>query len=88
MSVRKNARTEDKKKDNFIGKVMSFLNNLPRIIVKPFRNMWLELKKVTWPSRQDFINYTLIVLAFMVFMGVIIGLLDLGSSKLVSLMVG
>lgn len=88
MSVRKNARTEDKKKDSFIGKVMSFLNNLPRIIVKPFRNMWLELKKVTWPSRQDFINYTLIVLAFMVFMGVIIGLLDLGSSKLVSLMVG
>ncbi|MBQ8081937.1 MAG: preprotein translocase subunit SecE [Clostridia bacterium] len=45
--------------------------------------MYHELKKVTWPSKKDVINYTLIVLAFMVFMGVVIGLLDLGASSLI-----
>ncbi|MCR4885794.1 MAG: preprotein translocase subunit SecE [Clostridiales bacterium] len=49
--------------------------------------MWRELKKVTWPTRQDLINYSLIVLAFLVFMGVVIGLLDLGSTALVNLIV-
>ena len=49
--------------------------------------MWHELRKVTWPTRQDLINYSLIVLAFLVFMGVVIGLLDLGSTSLVSLFV-
>jgi preprotein translocase subunit SecE len=50
--------------------------------------MWRELKKVTWPTRKDLLNYTLIVLAFMVFMGVVIGLLDMGSSRLIALMIG
>ena len=64
-------------------KFVNFFKNLPANIVRPFRDMWHELKKVTWPSKKDLINYTLIVLAFIVFMGVVIGLLDLGSSALV-----
>ncbi len=88
MADGKNAQAEDRKKKSFIGRAVGFVKRLPRTIIQPFRNMWLELKKVTWPSRSDFLNYTLIVLAFMIFMGVVIGLLDLGSSKLVSLMVG
>ncbi|NLB38670.1 MAG: preprotein translocase subunit SecE [Clostridiales bacterium] len=50
--------------------------------------MWRELKKVTWPSRADLINYTLIVLAFMIFMGVVIGLLDAGASGLIAMLIG
>ena len=46
--------------------------------------MWHELKQVTWPTKKDLINYTCIVLVFMVFMGVVIGLLDMGASKLVT----
>ena len=46
--------------------------------------MWHELKKVTWPTKKDLINYTCIVLLFMVFMGVVIGLLDMGASRLVT----
>ena len=42
---------------------------------------------MTWPTRTDLLNYTLIVLAFMVFMGVVIGLLDMGSSRLIALMI-
>ena len=76
-----------KKTDNQPNKFVSFFKNLPANIVRPFRDMWHELKKVTWPSKKDLINYTLIVLAFIVFMGVVIGLLDLGSSELVRLLI-
>ena len=68
-------------------KLINFFKNLPANIARPFRDMWSELKKVTWPSKKDLINYTLIVLAFIGFMGVVIGLLDLGSSALVSLLI-
>ena len=66
---------------------MGFFKNLPANIARPFKNMWHELRKVTWPSRQDLIKYSLIVLAFLVFMGVVIGLLDLGSTALVNLFI-
>ena len=73
---------KEQEKEN---KFVSFFKNLPRNIARPFKNMWHELRKVTWPSRQDLIKYSLIVLAFLVFMGVVIGLLDLGSTALVKL---
>ena len=75
------------KKEAKESKFVSFFKNLPRNIARPFKNMWHELRKVTWPSRQDLIKYSLIVLAFLVFMGVVIGLLDLGSTALVNLFI-
>ena len=50
-----------------------------------FKNMWHELRKVTWPTREKLVNYTVIVVLFMLFMMVIVGLLDTGASKLVNL---
>ena len=67
-----------------LGKFVAFFKNLPQNIATPFKNMWHELKKVTWPTKQDLIKYTGIVILFMVFMGVVIGLLDMGSSRLVA----
>ena len=49
-----------------------------------FKNMWRELGKVTWPTREKLVNYTMIVVAFMLFMMVGVGLLDAGASKLVN----
>ena len=49
--------------------------------------MWHELRKVTWPTKTEWLNCTLIVLAFMAFMGIIIGLLDLGSARLIQLII-
>ena len=82
-------KTVQKKTDKpaSTNKFVNFFKNLPANIRRPFRDMWHELKKVTWPSKKDVINYTLIVLAFIVFMGVVIGLLDLGSSALISLLI-
>ena len=50
-----------------------------------FKNMWRELGKVTWPTREKLANYSVIVVLFMVFMMVIIGLIDTGASELVRL---
>ena len=54
-------------------------------LVKTFKDMWAELKKVTWPSRKELVNYTLVVIAFMVATGIIIGLIDAGASALIQL---
>ena len=67
-----------------LSKVVAFFKNLPQNIATPFKNMWHELKKVTWPTKQDLIKYSCIVLIFMLFMGIVIGLLDMGSSRLVT----
>ena len=61
-------------------KILNWFKTLPQRIAKPFKNMYYELKKVTWPSKERLISYSCIVLLFMLFMGVIIGLLDMGAS--------
>jgi preprotein translocase subunit SecE len=50
--------------------------------------MWRELKKVTWPTREKLTNYSVIVMLFMLFMMVVIGLLDTGATSLVTLFMG
>ena len=70
-----------------LSKFFSWLTNLPKRIAKPFKNMYYELKKVTWPSKEKLITYSIIVLVFMLFMGVVIGLLDMGASALVKMLV-
>ena len=64
-------------------KILNWFKTLPQRIVKPFRNMYYELKKVTWPSKERLITYSTIVLCFMLVMGVVIGLLDMGASAAV-----
>ena len=80
------AKTKDTAKVSFGTKFVNFCKRLPGKIATPFKNMWHELKKVTWPSKQDLIRYTLIVLAFLVFMGVVVGLLDMGSTALIKVL--
>jgi preprotein translocase subunit SecE len=50
------------KKDNFI--------------VKYFKETRAELKKVTWPTRQEALNLTLIVVGFTISMAALLGLID------------
>ena len=70
-----------------LSKIISWFKNLPKRISKPFKNMYYELKKVTWPSKEKLIAYSVIVLVFMLFMGVVIGLLDMAASALVRLLI-
>ena len=87
MADEKSVQQKNTGKPSFMTRFVDFFKNLPANIARPFRNMWYELRKVTWPSKKDLINYTLLVLAFIVFMGVVIGLLDLGASELVKALI-
>ena len=74
---------EKKDKPSFIKRVCNFFKRIGRF----FKNMWHEMKKVSWPSKKEVLNYSLVVFAFMVIMGVIIGLIDFGSGALIDLIV-
>jgi len=72
---------------SFFQKFVLFFKNFGLRVYRSFKDMHAELKKVTWPTRKELINYTLVVLAFMATMGVIIGLLDTGVAWLVSVLI-
>ena len=80
-TVKETTEVKAEKKEN---KFVAFFKKLPGKVASPFKNMWHELKKVTWPTKANYLKYVAIVLCFMVFMGVVIGLLDMGASKLVA----
>ena len=47
-----------------------------------------ELRKVIWPNRKQMVSYTTVVLVFLAFMVALIGGVDLGLTKLVTLVFG
>ena len=50
-----------------------------------FKDIWNELKKVTWPTGKDLASSTLAGVVFIVLMGALIGLFDFGMHSLFSL---
>ena len=81
------AKAPAKKAPSKMDKFVSWCKRLPSRIAKPFKNMWYELKKVTWPSKRKLFVCSVTVLVFMLFMCVVIGLLDMGASALVKMLV-
>lgn len=47
-----------------------------------WRQVAAELKKVVWPTRQDLITYTTVVLAFVALMMAFITVVDIGIGQL------
>jgi preprotein translocase subunit SecE len=47
------------------------------------RETWVELSKVTWPSRSEVISSTIVILVMCTIMAVIIGFFDFGLTKLI-----
>ena len=70
-------------KPGFFTRAKNWLAALPGRVISAFKNMRAELRNVAWPSRKDLINYSLVVIGFVVVLAVVIGLLDTGSSFLV-----
>ena len=56
-------------------------------LVKTFKDMWAELKKVTWPSKKDLIRHSLVVIMFVLILTVFVGLIDAGLSALLRLII-
>ena len=66
--------TPAKLKDNFVTKSLQFL-----------REVKMELKKVTWPSRKQTIGSTVVVLVLVTIIAFFLGAVDIGLSSLVKL---
>jgi preprotein translocase subunit SecE len=62
------------KKDNFI--------------IKYFKETRAELRKVTWPTRQEALNLTLIVVGFTIFMAALLGIIDYIFAWVFGLIIG
>ncbi len=54
----------------------------PNRITIFFRETVGELRKVNWPTRQEAINLTLIVLIVIAAMAIFLGMLDLGFAEI------
>lgn len=59
-----------------------------RRITKYFKEVGAELKKVTWPTRQELVKYTGVVLVFIMVFAVVIGAMDLGLTSLLKWIIG
>ena len=74
-------------KPSIFKRIGQFFARLGKNIAKAFKNMFFELKKVTWPTKKEMVNYCVVVLVFMVVMGLVVGLFDLGAGALVNFIV-
>jgi len=51
-----------------------------------FREVRVELKKVTWPSRKETIASTSVVLITVILVAFFLGIVDLGLSRLIKVL--
>ena len=58
------------------------LKNIPNRIITFLKEAKLELKKVNWPTRQETLKFTLIVVVISVLVAAFLGGLDVIFSKL------
>ena len=60
----------------------------PNFIQRYFKETVGELRKVTWPTRKEATNLTLVVLVVMVGMSLVLGLLDFIFTQVFALILG
>lgn len=55
--------------------------------IKFFKDIWREVKKVTWPTRKELFSYTGAILVFVITIGVVLTLVDLGLGEVLKLLI-
>ena len=74
---KKPAKKEGKKKGSIFKRIGRF-----------FKDVYSELKKVTWPSRKNLISYTIAVLVFVAIMMLVIYGIDTGAAAAIQAIFG
>ncbi len=54
-------------------------------LVKFFKETKAELKKVTWPGKDQLVRNTLVILVFIIITCIILSICDLGFTKLLEI---
>ena len=68
---------------------LEFLNKIgDNRLTRYFKETWYELKKVSWPTRREAVNLTLMVISVTVFLAIVLGLMDWLFKSGLSLLVG
>ena len=57
-------------------------------VLKFFRDLKGEFKKIVWPSKKQIINNTIVVIAAIIVIGIFIWVIDFGLGALVKLFLG
>ena len=60
-----------------MGKLKNFLNEVKQ-----------ELKKVTWPTKDETIGTTAVVLVLVIIISGFLGIVDVGLSKIIKIIIG
>lgn len=60
----------------------NFLNKRRSVLPKYFKNAYIELKQVVWPSRKQTVQLTTAVFVFAIIFGVIISVTDYGLDRI------
>ncbi len=68
----KTLHLQDKEKNSYLDRVLQFL-----------REVKIELKKVTWPSRKQAVGSTVVVIILVVIISLFLGVVDIGLSSLI-----
>jgi preprotein translocase subunit SecE len=63
----------------------SLEKNIVQKCIQFLREVRIELKKVTWPSRKQTIGSTVVVIVLVVIISMFLGLVDLGLSRIIRL---
>lgn len=64
---------------------MEKIKSLLQKISQFFREVRVEMKKVTWPSRKETLASTSVVLVTVILMAFFLGIVDLGLSRLIKI---
>jgi preprotein translocase subunit SecE len=65
------------KKKNIVARILLF-----------YRQVVAEMRKVVWPTRQELITYTIVVLVFVISFALIVLVFDLGVARVVRAVFG
>jgi preprotein translocase subunit SecE len=84
----KATKNGDGKKPKVAKKQSGPSRNPITFVVTYLKQVIAELRKVIWPNRKQMVSYTSVVLVFLVFMVALIGGVDFGLAKLVTLVFG
>ena len=62
------------------------MKNQPSVDGSVFTGISDELKKVSWPSKKETINLTLVVIIISLIIGFYVGIIDIGLAKVLELL--
>ena len=64
-----------------MAKTESAKKNRDNAIVQYLRETWFELRKVSWPTRQEALNLTLMVILVTTFLAIVLSVMDWAISE-------